>query len=221
MKKIISLIIAICLWLTSTFAAYQPSMAEEKKVIAAWNVLLQIVDMKHNGNYDLLLGILKSFESKVATDERKVWILDTLISLTMDKMWMMNNDDDHSNDDMMIDLTMLENVVWTATIRWISYTWNEKGSASNTTKENGNHIYAEFENLPDAWTDNFYEGWIVRMNGWLNVLSTWELEIKDGKHVNDRMSTTDISDHTFYVLTLEPNDNDPAPADHILEAHVR
>lgn len=230
MKKLC--ISALALWITisSAFAAYQPSPAEQSKVDAAGSVLLQIVETKHDGNYELLLWILKSFESKVASSERKTWILETLISLTMDKMWMMMMKDDmvddtHTDtmmkDEMIAALVPLENVTEWKTIRGVVFNDTETWSASNSTTETGNHVYAMFEYLPDAWPDNFYEGWIVRMSGWLSVLSTGELIMKDGVYVNDWSTIDNIDDHTFYVLTLEPRDNDPAPADHVLEAHVR
>jgi hypothetical protein len=44
--------------------------------------------------------------------------------------------------------------------------------------------------------------------------------VKDGMLVNHFTAESDISDHTFYVLTLEPRDNDPEAADHILEGNV-
>lgn len=237
MKKLFVSGIALLMWLSSVFAAYQPSMTEQKMVDTAWVALIQIVDMKHDGNYELLLGILKSFESKVAGDERKVWILDSLIALTMDKMWMMMDDDDDElmdddSDDMMDDddddmmdemmeyLVDLEHVAEN-NIRWIMFDGSETGQASSVNHDGITHVYAQFQNLPDAGANNFYEGRIVRMSWWLSVLSTGELEMKDGMYVNDWMASGDIADHTFYVLTLEPRDNDPAPADHILEAHVK
>jgi hypothetical protein len=124
-------------------------------------------------------------------------------------------------DDMMKHTVSLENVVGSTTIRWITFNGNETWSASATSDTSGTHVYAHFDDLPSAWNNNFYEGWIVRTTNGLSVLSTGELEYKDGKYVNDWHTTDDIADHTFYVLTLEPNDGDPAPADHILEAHVK
>ncbi len=248
MKKLLTSMIALGVGISSVRGAYSPSMQETKQVEAAGTVLLQIIETKHDANYELLLWLLKWFESRVAGDERKVWILDTLIQLTMDKMWMMMDDKMMDKDDDMIDdnddmgmmnnfqktdaikdsplvqnLIKLENVTDWTTIRWIVFDGMEEWYALNITEPDGtNRIYAEFFDLPDAGSDNFYEWWIVRMKGWLSVLSTGELVMEDeGKYVNNWISDTNIDDHTFYVLTLEPRDNDPAPADHILEAHVR
>jgi len=38
--------------------------------------------------------------------------------------------------------------------------------------------------------------------------------------MNNFTSDIDYSSYDFYVLTLEPNDGDPAPADHIVEGAV-
>ena len=83
--------------------------------------------------------------------------------------------------------------------------------------ENEQYILtAEFENLPELKEGYFYEGWVVR-NSPLSVISSGVAEEVDGKFVNEFTSSEDLSDHLFYVLTLEPDDGDPAPAEHILE----
>ncbi|MFC1656024.1 hypothetical protein ACFL3C_04085 [Patescibacteria group bacterium] len=93
------------------------------------------------------------------------------------------------------------------------------GSASgkvSATFEDEYILYATFEDLPDLEEDFFYEGWVVRNNP-LSVLSTGKAELVNKKYVNRFSAEGDLTDHTFYVLTLEPNDGDPAPAGHILE----
>ncbi len=342
MRKFVIGAVALGMWLSSVFAAYQPSMKEEKVVDAAWSALIQIVETKHDGNFELLLGILKSFQPRVAGDERKSWILDTLINLTMDKMGMMMDDtmmkeemmdnkmmggthktfdvsgtnfafsmdsisvhegdtvtinfestegfhdrvldefdaataqvragdgvtsvtfvadmpwtfeyycsvgshraqgmvgnliieakimnDPHNDtmmDDSMIDKNMtllpLGNVTdKNPLVRWIQFSGNESGWASIQLDEDGNtHVYAEFQNLPNPGPDNFYEGWIVRQTGWFNFYSTGEAEFKDGKWINEYTHPWDVLDHKFYVLTIEPRDNDPAPAEHVVEGNGR
>ena len=52
-----------------------------------------------------------------------------------------------------------------------------------------------------------------------SVISTGKAKYIDGKFVNTYTSTKDLSDHKFYVLTLEPDDSNPKPADHILEGN--
>jgi hypothetical protein len=48
-------------------------------------------------------------------------------------------------------------------------------------------------------------------------ISTGKIEQTQGMQVNTFSSSTDYSNYDLYVLTLEPDDGDPAPADHILE----
>lgn len=75
--------------------------------------------------------------------------------------------------------------------------------------------------LTQPSADYFYEGWVVRRGDDMSVISTGALEVVDGAYVNTFMSSEDLTDHTFYVLTLEPDDGDPAPAEHILEGTMK
>jgi len=83
-------------------------------------------------------------------------------------------------------------------------------------------LRAEFMNLPEPSSGFFYEGWVVRKTPF-DFISTGELIIQDGKYLNVFTSQTNYTDHDFYVLTIEPNDDgengqpDPAPAEHLLE----
>ena len=77
-------------------------------------------------------------------------------------------------------------------------------------------LIAEFEGLPHPEEGYFYEGWVVRQSP-LSVLSTGKAERSLGDYENAFKSDEDLTDHDFYVLTLEPDDGDPAPAKHILE----
>lgn len=75
-----------------------------------------------------------------------------------------------------------------------------------------------FGDLPDLEPNFFYEGWVVRRGENMSVISTGALEMDEsGEYMNTYTSETDLTDHDFYVLTLEPDDGDPAPAAHILE----
>ncbi len=77
---------------------------------------------------------------------------------------------------------------------------------------------AVFENLPEPEGTDFYEGWIVRRGDSMSVLSTGRAEPEgENMYSNVYRAEEDLMDHTFYVLTLEPDDGDPAPAAHILE----
>ncbi|MBT3816909.1 MAG: hypothetical protein HOE80_03425 [Candidatus Magasanikbacteria bacterium] len=97
---------------------------------------------------------------------------------------------------------------------------NTEGTSSGFAQAVFNNTYtlqAVFEGLPDPEGTDFYEGWIVRREGSFNVISTGKASKIDGVYKNVYESEKDLSDHTFYVLTIEPDDGDPAPAEHILE----
>ncbi len=93
--------------------------------------------------------------------------------------------------------------------------------ATGTAKaryNNGKYeLVAEFSNLISPGNNYFYEGWIVRKGLITSVISTGKAEWKDGRFVNIYISDKDLTDHTEYVLTIEPDDGDPAPADHVVE----
>lgn len=96
------------------------------------------------------------------------------------------------------------------------------GTAAGTaqaifTPEEGYMLFATFSGLPELTDGFFYEGWIARRGDNFDVISTGPLEVIDGVYTNAYSSGTDLTDHDFYVLTLEPDDGDPAPAGHIVE----
>ena len=74
-----------------------------------------------------------------------------------------------------------------------------------------------FYNLPELEEGYFYEGWIVRRGDDMSVLSTGATTIENSVHLNIFSSEEDLTDHDYYVLTLEPDDGDPEPAEHILD----
>jgi hypothetical protein len=74
-------------------------------------------------------------------------------------------------------------------------------------------LTAGFTDLPEVEDGFFYEGWVVRTEGELSVISTGVVEDSMNFYTNN----VDLSDHTQYILTLEPDDGDPAPADHVME----
>ena len=83
-------------------------------------------------------------------------------------------------------------------------------------------LHVTFEDLPELEEGYFYEGWIVRQTPTMDVVSSGALVTNsDGEYVNVFFSSQDYSEHLFYVLTLEPDDGDPAPADHILEGTMK
>lgn len=77
---------------------------------------------------------------------------------------------------------------------------------------------AAFEGLPDPEGTDFYEGWVVRRGDDMSVISTGRAENEGNTlYTNVFSSEENLMDHDYYVLTLEPDDGDPAPATHILD----
>jgi len=79
--------------------------------------------------------------------------------------------------------------------------------------------------LPDPSEDEFYEGWLVRSSPF-DFFSTGDMvTISTGEYVLEWFSGEagpgsawgEYADYTQVVITLEPDDGDPAPAAHILE----
>jgi len=90
-------------------------------------------------------------------------------------------------------------------------------------EDEGYFLYARVENVPPLEDGYFYEGWVVRSLPF-RFESTGALELIDEEQqifVNQFSSETNFLDHGRYVLTLEPDDGDPAPADHIVEGDFR
>ncbi len=83
-------------------------------------------------------------------------------------------------------------------------------------------LTASIGGLPETSDDYFYEGWIIKRGSSMEVLSTGKLIKSDENNfINVYQTTKDLSGFDFYVLTLEPDDGDPAPAEHILEGILR
>ena len=91
------------------------------------------------------------------------------------------------------------------------------GTAKSNFAEDRYDLVATFANLPEPQGSDFYEGWIVRKGENFDVVSTGKAKKIEGVYTNVFTSDEDLTDHDFYVLTVEPDDGDPAPADHVLE----
>lgn len=110
----------------------------------------------------------------------------------------------------------LSDVTEGAEIRGITTEGNATGVAKANWDGSQYLMVASFENLPEPQGEDFYEGWIVRQDPF-EFISTGKAVLVDGVYVNGYRSDMDLTEYDFYVLTLEPNDGDPAPADHIVE----
>ena len=103
------------------------------------------------------------------------------------------------------------------TVTGINTNGDALGTAQSKFENDRYELLATFENLPDPVGSDFYEGWIVRKGLNFDVISTGVVEKIDGVYQNTFSADADLTDHDFYVLTIEPDDGDPAPAEHIIE----
>jgi len=101
-------------------------------------------------------------------------------------------------------------------------TGGDSSGVAKANYEDGQYnLLVTFENLPSLVGTDFYEGWIVRKGVNFDVISSGALEKIGDTYINTYASGQDLTDHSFYVLTLEPDDGDPAPAKHILEGTLK
>lgn len=112
---------------------------------------------------------------------------------------------------------ILKDVTKWKEVRWINTKSIATWAAMSRFKDDKYELLVTFENLPKPIGTDFYEWWIVKKGLNVDVISTWVLKLVDWKYINEFESTKDLTDHDFYVLTIEPDDGNPAPAEHILE----
>ncbi len=82
-------------------------------------------------------------------------------------------------------------------------------------------LIAKMGNLPELQEGFVYEGWLVKRGDELRIVSTGKAQYVEDQLVNIFVASTDLSPYDFYVLTVEPDDDNPAPDEHILEGMIR
>lgn len=116
--------------------------------------------------------------------------------------------------------SQLQDVTEGKEIRGVTTSKDTIGYAGAYYRDNEYMLQASFENLSDPQGDDFYEGWAVRQSPFAFISTGKLVKQSDGTYLNTFTSSTDYSAYDFYVLTLEPNDGNDAPADHILEGNI-
>ncbi len=84
-------------------------------------------------------------------------------------------------------------------------------------------LLGKFQNLPPLPDGYFFEGWIVKQSP-LEFDSTGKTTVSaDGVVINEYTADIDYQTNgfNFYALTIEPDDGDPAPAEHVLDGTLR
>lgn len=82
-------------------------------------------------------------------------------------------------------------------------------------------LIAQMGNLPDPASGYFYGAWLVRRRGELAVLPLGSAVKTQNGYAVVYLTSIDLSDHDFFVLTLESDDGNSAPAEHILEGMLK
>lgn len=104
-------------------------------------------------------------------------------------------------------------------VRGITTNGTAQGSAMADFREGTYQLLATVENLPEPLNGDFYEGWVVQKRPF-KFISTGKLERVNGVYTNRYTAAQDFTSYTQYVLTIEPDDGDPAPAAHIVEGEM-
>jgi hypothetical protein len=95
---------------------------------------------------------------------------------------------------------------------------NASGTAWTTLKGSQTHHRVVAKDMPALDNEYFYEGWLVRNAAAGEFFSTGEMtQQSTGEWMLEYIHEGDVLDHAKVVITLEPDDGDPAPAEHIIE----
>ena len=86
--------------------------------------------------------------------------------------------------------------------------------------EDGRYLHTVNLNIEPAPDGYFYEGWIIKGP---SVISTGHLtnNFGDVRHNLRFEADEDYTGHLNVVITLEPDDGNPAPADHVAEGKLK
>jgi len=82
-------------------------------------------------------------------------------------------------------------------------------------------LVAQLGNLSEPQTGYVYEGWLIRRGEKMSVVNAGVARAVEKGHGLVFFSTEDLRDHDFFVLTLEPDDANSSPGEHILEGILR
>ena len=86
--------------------------------------------------------------------------------------------------------------------------------------EDGFYLHTVSLNIAPAGDGYFYEGWLVH-NGEIITSGHMSNYFGDSRHSLRFESETPYPEHLKVVVTLEPDDGDPAPAEHVAEGTMK
>lgn len=108
---------------------------------------------------------------------------------------------------------------WSAALADV--TGGDSYGLAHATLKTGSFTLIAQMGLPDPASEYYYEGWLVRRGGSLAVLSLGRAKKIENGYAMVYLTNTDLSDHDFFVVTLESDDGNPAPGEHILEGIIK
>lgn len=82
-------------------------------------------------------------------------------------------------------------------------------------------LIAKMGGLADLADGPTYHGWLVKRGDGMRVLDAGIVQKINEKFFIVYQSKENLSSYDFFVLTLEPNDGNNAPAEHFLEGSIR
>ena len=95
------------------------------------------------------------------------------------------------------------------------------GLAFSTFEKSSYTLVAKMGNLPELSEGSHYEGWIVKRGNEMRVMSVGEAKQNEDQFMIVFKSQEDLTTYDFFVLTLELDEINLAPAKHILEGTFR
>jgi hypothetical protein len=162
----------------------------------------------------------KALMQKEAMEQNEKNVMQKETTEQQEKNVMMEEKIDKINNEVYSHIGQLKNVAAGKTILGIKFYDNTSGIIKARFKDGTYNLLATFNDLPDPKNSDFYEGWVIRKSLLYSVKSVGKVKKIDGFYINEYSSATDLTDHDYYVLTLEPDDNNPASAYHILEGEL-
>lgn len=82
-------------------------------------------------------------------------------------------------------------------------------------------LFAQMGGLPPLNEGTFYEGWLIKRGDELQVIDLGKALIVDDKLYSIYTAEEDLSTYNFFVLTLEQEDGNAAPGEHVLEGTLQ
>lgn len=82
-------------------------------------------------------------------------------------------------------------------------------------------LIAQMGGLADSTDGSAYHGWLVKRGDGMQVVDVGIVQKINEEFFLVYQSKENLSSYDFFVLTLESNDGDSAPAEHLLEGQIR